>query len=594
VTVTWVGDDALSGLDPATQPGMSTVTGEGRNLGAGPVTISDKAGNESAPSLVTGLKIDRTDPVIIGGPTTKPNADGWYKDSVTVDFTCSDPELADGTDGSGVASCPTSALLPEDGAGQSVTSDKASDVAGNETAGITVGGINIDGTAPSSTSNNTCTAVNGWCTGSTANVVLTAADQPGLSGVKEIRYVVDDGGEQVATGASTTVSVPLDGSGAGTVKYWAVDKAGNVEPANRVALKWDNIAPTVTHTLSPAANAAGWNSSRTTVTFSAKDDDRGSGVENVTAPVTVVDETAGQLVNGSATDKAGNVGTDSVTVKLDRTAPKITGAITSGTVGLNGWYTGPVTVGFTCSDAVSGVATCPDPVVLTDNGDSNAAIGMAHDKAGNSASAIVSGIKIDQEKPTLTQAGINVQGGRFELGTAPKATCTATDSVSGLASCSVTASGGNANGVGTFTYTATATDNAGNSTVVTGTYTVVYRFGGFLQPINDTAHQTGTSTSVFKAGSTVPAKFQLRKADGTLIQAVTAPVWLTPVKGGSTSASVDESLYSAPADSGQVYRYDATAQQYHYNWKSGQGGFYWRIGVLLDDGQTYWVSLGLR
>jgi hypothetical protein len=60
------------------------------------------------------------------------------------------------------------------------------------------------------------------------------------------------------------------------------------------------------------------------------------------------------------------------------------------------------------------------------------------------------------------------------------------------------------------------------------------------------------------------------------------------------SAPVDESLYAASADSGLNYRYDATAQQYIYNWKTGSGGNYWRIGVRFDDGQTYYVNIGLR
>jgi hypothetical protein len=153
---------------------------------------------------------------------------------------------------------------------------------------------------------------------------------------------------------------------------------------------------------------------------------------------------------------------------------------------------------------------------------------------------------------------------------------------------------GGSNGVGSFTWTATATDRAGNIGIQTGTYKVVYRFDGFLQPINDTAHQVGTATSVFKAGSTVPAKFQLKNASGQVVQAATAPVWLTPVKGSSMSMPVDESVYTASADSGTTYRYDATAQQYTYNWKTGTGGNYHRIGVKLDDGQTYYVNIGLR
>ena len=122
---------------------------------------------------------------------------------------------------------------------------------------------------------------------------------------------------------------------------------------------------------------------------------------------------------------------------------------------------------------------------------------------------------------------------------------------------------------------------------------MIYRFDGFLQPINDTAHQIGTSTSIFKAGSTVPVKFQLRKADGTVVQAATAPVWLTPVKGSADDrAGRRDRSTPTSADSGSTYKWDATAQQYIYNWKTGTGGNYCRIGVTLDDGQTYYVNIG--
>jgi hypothetical protein len=43
-----------------------------------------------------------------------------------------------------------------------------------------------------------------------------------------------------------------------------------------------------------------------------------------------------------------------------------------------------------------------------------------------------------------------------------------------------------------------------------------------------------------------------------------------------------------------TYRWDSTAQQYIYNWKTGTGGNYWRVGVSLDDAQTYYVNIGLR
>jgi hypothetical protein len=488
-------------------------------------------------------------------------------------------------------------VLDSNGADQSVTSAEATDVAGNSAAGKTVGGINIDGLAPQTTADNQCVKANGWCTGSTATVVLTATDQAELSGVKEIRYRVNDGAEQVADGATKTVAVPLDGSGEATVRFQAVDKAGNLEPLNGVSLKYDNIAPMVTHTVAPSPNADQWNASDVTVHFDAKDNDGGSGVDasKTTPDVSVTAETAARSVQGEAFDIAGNRGADSVTVKLDKTAPSIHGAVVSGQVGAGGWYTGPVTVHFTCADGLSGVAVCPDDVTLTADGAGQSVKGKAVDVAGNEASATVSGIDIDHERPVLTLKGI-ADGGVYTLGSVPAASCSATDDVSGLASCDVSVSGGRPNGVGTRTYTATAKDRAGNTTTQTGSYRVIYRFDGFLQPINDTAHQVGTSTSIFKAGSTVPVKFQLKRADGTVVEANDLPIFETPVKGSPTTAAVDETVYSAAADSTSSYRFDASAQQYIYNWSSSAAtkNYYYRIGVRLDDGQTYFVNLGLR
>ncbi|NUS51692.1 MAG: hypothetical protein HOQ22_11725 [Nocardioidaceae bacterium] len=587
VTVAWVGDDGLSGIDPDTRPSDSTVTGEGRGLGAR-ASVVDKAGNVGHGS-VTGIDIDRHGPTASGAATTKPNVAGWYRDAVTVHWDCTDPQLADRTEGSGVASCSDDKVLSKDGADQSVSSDAPVDLAGNVGTTDEVGGIDIDGTAPVSTAAVVCTIVSDWCTGDTATVTLSAGDQSGLSGVREIHAVVD-GQETVTAGPLTSVAVPLTGSGAATVRYWAVDNAGNVEPAHEASLKWDNVAPVVTHTVSPGPNADGWNRDDVTVHFDATDEHGGSGVADVSTDSTVSDETAGRQVTGVAHDKAGNQGSDSVTVKLDRTAPGIAGS-RSGKVGDNGWYTGPVTVHFDCSDALSGVAACTPGQTVSANGVGQSVSGEAVDRAGNRAGTSVSGINVDAEGPTI--AKVNVQGNTYVLGTVPTATCTATDNVSGVASCKVTVTGGNANGVGAFAYTATATDQAGNTTKVQGGYQVIYRFDGFLQPINDTAHQVGASTSIFKAGSTVPAKIQLKKADGTVVQSTSTPAWLTPVKGSATSAPVDESAYTMSADSGSDYRYDSG--QWVYNWKTpSTGGSYYRIGVAFDDGQTYYVNIGLR
>ena len=140
-----------------------------------------------------------------------------------------------------------------------------------------------------------------------------------------------------------------------------------------------------------------------------------------------------------------------------------------------------------------------------------------------------------------------------------------------------------------------------NVTKTNGTLTIIYNFtvasgAGFLQPINYTSHQlsTGPDVSTFKAGSTVPVKFVLKDANGNVIQAASPPQWLTPAKGGATTQPVDEALYSEPATTGTTYQW--TGSQYHYNWASPKNGsgYFWRIGVKLDDGQIYYVNISLR
>jgi hypothetical protein len=622
VTVRWTGQDGLSGIDPATVPADTIISKEGTNNSAGPVTVKDKAGNTSAPASVTGIKIDKTAPTVSGrvvnpdGTPRNPNAAGWYNSGVIVRFTCVDTPtpapLGDGTS-SGCSSATNDILLNSDGANHSVSCGTLAqgcpltDNAGNTaSAPLPVSGIKIDSQAPSTQANVACAGNNGWCNGNNGNgtgqqvatVSLTATDQSGLSGVQQILYRVGTTGDFRGTNGSTAnATVPLNGAGEATVQFYAMDNAGNSESIRSVTLKYDTIAPTVSGALIPAANSLDWNNSDVTVHFTAVDNDGGSGVApgTVTADVAVSTETAGQTVDGQAYDIAGNLGKTSATVRVDKTAPIIRATVEATAPPINGWYSGPVTVKFTCGDALSGILICPDPVNLSANGESLPVSGTATDKAGNVASLpapVV--VKIDTEKPAVTVGGV-ASGGIYTLGQVPTASCSAQDGVSGVdGQCSVVVSGGLANGVGTFTYTVTAKDKAGNTSTQSGTYKVIYKWTGFLQPINDTAHQTGTLTSVFKAGSTVPVKLQLKRVDGSVVQANTDPQWLSPTRLTATAAAIDETVYTDPPSGG--YRWDSTSQQYNLNWGTAknQVGYYWRIYARLDDGQVYYVDIGLR
>src|SRR5262249_54674570 len=67
-----------------------------------------------------------------------------------------------------------------------------------------------------------------------------------------------------------------------------------------------------------------------------------------------------------------------------------------------GWYNGDVTVAWTCSDALSGIAggVCPANDLVTGEGDNLSASASVKDKAGNTTNAVGDGIKIDRTAPT--------------------------------------------------------------------------------------------------------------------------------------------------------------------------------------------------
>jgi hypothetical protein len=125
-----------------------------------------------------------------------------------------------------------------------------------------------------------------------------------------------------------------------------------------------------------------------------------SGVASCSPPITLTDDGANQTVTGTAVDRAGNSTSITVTVSIDRTSPLI--AATRTAANSAGWNNGDVTVTFTCTDALSGVMACPDPVTKTAEGANQSAAGTAADHAGNTAAAAVTNINIDKTPPTIT------------------------------------------------------------------------------------------------------------------------------------------------------------------------------------------------
>src|SRR5215469_232205 len=179
------------------------------------------------------------------------------------------------------------------------------------------------------------------------------------------------------------VNVPIYPQVSNTLSVQVRGQPGGVLAIEVVGV--DNDRPTITASLSPSPNAAGWNNSPVTISFTCSDNT--SGVASCPSPITVNTEGANQVFSGTATDLAGNTASASVTINLDMAPPTVTGSINP-PPDAGGYNSGPVTVTFTCADALSGVASCSSPVSVTQEGTAQVP-GTATDVAGNTASTVV-------------------------------------------------------------------------------------------------------------------------------------------------------------------------------------------------------------
>jgi RHS repeat-associated protein len=179
----------------------------------------------------------------------------------------------------------------------------------------------------------------------------------------------------------------------------------------------------------------------------------------------LTNEGAGQPATGNATDVAGNTSSASATVNIDKTPPTITASATPAP-NAAGWNNTSVDVAFSCSDALSGVATCPAATIVGTEGANQTIPGTTTDKAGNTASSSLL-LSIDKTPPAImatASPGANSAGWNKSDVTVSFA---CSDSGSGVATCpsaQVVSSEG-ANQV----ISGTATDVARNSASATAT-----------------------------------------------------------------------------------------------------------------------------
>ena len=280
-------------------------------------------------------------------------------------------------------------------------------------------------------------------------------------------------GAHAVTAAFTPDDLVTYSGSQGTVSHVVAQAA----TATTVVVNAGSLVATVT----PVAPGAG--SPSGSVTFSVDGTTVGSPpLSGGTATLTYV--TPAGMTRHVAATYPGDTDFAGSSASTARHDPTITATVTSAHAKTHfGWYRSAVTVTFHCvTDGAPLTAPCPSAVVLTHNGAGQSVTRTITATDGGADTVAVRGINIDKTSPRVHVKG--VRDGAVYFGPAPKATCVATDALSGVASCTLRL---HTHGTRT-TYRATATDRAGNTATVKGSYRtkgstlqgVPYRKGSFV------------------------------------------------------------------------------------------------------------------
>ena len=468
VTITYTCSDALSGIAVCPPQQVVSTEGKAQQISA---SVSDQAGNTANAGTI--INLEKTAPHILASVAPAPNAAGWNNSDVTVSFICT-PSVSD------IVSCPGAVPVTEDKTQE--ISGTVSDQAGkSNTATVTVkvdktlpsiqittpvagsylnnnhfpisvsfsdagSGIDattlhlsIDGVDHTAEFTSTNTGASGSLTSALADgthaVTASISDNAGNVATATASFVVDTVPPQItitqpvdgiftnavsvvvsgsivdASPVTVTVegaTIPLQGNtftsaaitlganGPQVLHVTATDAAGNSSAA-AITLKIDRTPPLISGSVTPVPNAAGWNNTAVTVTFTCSDAD--SGIATCPAPVPVDIEGADQSILGTAVDKAGNTAQAAVKVSIDKTAPVIT-ATPAPAPNAAGWNITDVTLSYACSDSLSGVVACPAPQVVNAEGKAEPITATISDKAGNTATSTVI-LNIEKTAPTI-------------------------------------------------------------------------------------------------------------------------------------------------------------------------------------------------
>jgi hypothetical protein len=122
-------------------------------------------------------------------------------------------------------------------------------------------------------------------------------------------------------------------------------------------------------------------------------------------------------------------------------------------------------------------------------------------------------------------------------------------------------------------------------------HNVVYTFIGFLQPIDNRP-----AVNIGNPGRTYPVKWQLKDASGNYISSLAsvASIQYTTVSCAAFDMTLSD-VIEAAATGGTVLRYDATANQFIYNWQTPTtSNACYTLTVTLNDGTKHQADFQMK
>jgi hypothetical protein len=498
-------------------PAGATAISLGMGLNAiGSVTMDDFTLYDNAPPPDT---TPPTSSIACNEQTDEGACPGWYNAPVQVFL-----RATDDPGGSGVASIryttdgsdPTSTNGTVYGGPFTVNSTgtvkyRAFDKAGNAEA-VHTQQIQIDPTPPTSTISCNYNQCQSSFYSSAVSVSLAASDTGG-SGVREIRYTTD-GSDPTARNGNSYLG-PFSVTSTTTVKYAAIDEAGNAEPVNTQVVQVDTTAPTSTIMCGLSACSPMTYGSAVDVSLQATDADSGVASIRYTTdgtdptPTNGTDYTGPFTLNSTTTvkyrayDNAGNaepvntqvirIGITSVTLTNPTDGATVSGT-TDLTVNINGIAVDHVD--YLVDGTVVGTSSTDPYTVQWDSttvpDGSHTVVAHAFDSSGTETDSNV--------------ATVNVSNFAGDT-TPPTSTITCSGSPCGswyntAVSVQLSASDGNGSGVQEIVYTTDGSDPTqsngtvyGGSFSVSSTTTVKYRaydYAGNAEPVNTQTIQIDT------------------------------------------------------------------------------------------------------